>query len=472
MNMFSRSLRSFWVLPVLSFLLFMPRVKSVQAKTPEPQALNAAQAPVTETAMDRFAKPISLKKDEVTLKIGVESRYRLEYRDDFNLIDERYEDDAVNLFRNRLSADLKIKPPNSTRSYRFFAEGQAAHSFAENGLNKTNQFVNELDLRQLFVEIDRPFRDLPVTVKAGRQELAYGDERFVGPLNWTNTARVFDAVKAVYSPWAWLQLDAFFSQVVRNETNSPDKTVHDDNFYGLYAAYKKIKDHVIDSFLFIRNNQDESLAGERPGDRGDLREYTAGNRLKGKRGDVDYGTEYALQFGRRADDDIQAWAFHQELGYTFSKQRWMPRFYTEYNHASGDRNPSDGVFSTFDNLFPTNHNKYGLIDFVSLKNINDIMIGTSVKPHRKICAAAEFHWLFLDAKETGWYNASGTVFRTANPNADMQLGEEIDLYCTYAFNKYLSALIGYSHFFAGPFAQDTGGNDDANFFYTQLSLKI
>lgn len=470
--MLLRTTRAFQALTVFILLLLLAEARNVEAAAAKPQELNTAEAPLKETALDRLAKPIALKGDEVTLKVGMESRYRLEYRDDFNFTDASYEDDAVNLFRNRLNADLKIKPREGTRNYRFFAEGQTAHSFAENGLNKTNQFVNELDLRQLFVEIDRPWGDIPVLIKAGRQELVYGDERFVGPLNWTNTARVFDAVKAVYSPWPWLQLDAFFSQVVRNETNSPDKTVHDDNFYGLYAAYKKIKDHVIDSFLFIRNNQDESLAGERLGDRGDLLQYTAGNRFKGRKGPVDYGTEYALQFGRRANDDVQAWAFHQELGYTFSKQLWTPRFYTEYNHASGDRNPSDGVFSTFDNLFPTNHSKYGLMDFVSLKNINNIMLGLSVKPHKKIQAAAEFHWFFLDAKESGWYNASGGVVRSANPNADKQLGEELDLYSTYSINKYLSVLIGYSHFFSGPFAEDTGGHDDANFFYTQLSLKI
>jgi len=39
-------------------------------------------------------------------------------------------------------------------------------------------------------------------------------------------------------------------------------------------------------------------------------------------------------------------------------------------------------------------------------------------------------------------------------------------------SKYFSALIGCSHFCAGPFAEDTGGNDDANFFYTQLMLKV
>lgn len=86
--------------------------------------------------------------------------------------------------------------------------------------------------------------------------------------------------------------------------------------------------------------------------------------------------------------------------------------------------------------------------------------------------ASEFHCFFLDAKESPWFNASGAVFRSANANASIQLGEELDLYSTYVINKYLSALVGYSHFFAGPFAQDTGGDDGANFLYTQIALKL
>ncbi len=422
--------------------------------------------------LDDVAKPIQLKGDEITLKVGLESRYRFEYRDDFTLNDQRYEDDAVNLLRNRLNADLKIKLKDSSASYRFFAEGQAAQSFAQSEVNKTNLFVNQIDLRQLFIEINKPFKEIPIALKVGRQELAYGDERFVGPLNWTNTARVFDAVKVVYSPREWLQLDSFFANVVRNEKTVADKTVHSDDFYGLYLAYKKIKDHTIDTFLFIRNTTDPSLVSERAGVRGPLIEYTMGNRLKGKKGALDYGTEYALQFGRRAHDKIEAWAFHQELGYTFSKLSGTPRFYTEYNHASGDRDPSNGTVGTFDNLFPTNHNKYGLIDFMSLKNMNNILLGASVKPHKKVQLSSEFSWFFLDAKESPWFNASGAVFRAANVNASPHLGEEIDLVANYTINKYLSALIGYSHFFAGPFAKDTGRHDDANFFYTQLMLKV
>lgn len=431
----------------------------------------SARIPLVSELEETF-RPREFLNGEFKAKAGLESRYRFELRDDFNLNDAAYEDDAVNLFRNRLNLDLAYQPGKNGRTFRFFTEGQAAQSFAENGLNKSNLFVNQIDLRQLWAEMEKPVLEIPVSVKVGRQELAYGDERFVGPLNWTNTARVFDAVKVVYNPWQWFQLDVFFSKVVRVEPKRADKTVHSDHFYGIYGAYKKIKDHVIDTFLFIRNNRDESLAGERAGSRDPLKEYTAGNRFKGKKGPVDYGTEYAVQLGRRGHDEIEAWAFHQELGYTFSKQKGTPRIYTEYNHASGDRNPSDGVFSTFDNLFPTNHNKYGLIDFLPLKNMNDVMLGASVKPHTKVHLASEFHWFFLDAKESAWFNASGGTFRAANPAADTQLGEELDLYATYAVTKSLSALIGYSHFFAGPFAKDTGAHDDADFFYVQMLLKV
>ena len=92
----------------------------------------------------------------------------------------------------------------------------------------------------------------------------------MGPLNWTNTARVFDAVKLIYTPVEWLQIDAFGSRVVRNEPTTTDRSAQGDNFYGVYAAYKKIPDHVLDTFLFVRDVNDDSFLTETGGVRGDL----------------------------------------------------------------------------------------------------------------------------------------------------------------------------------------------------------
>ncbi|MBI4549863.1 MAG: alginate export family protein [Candidatus Omnitrophica bacterium] len=420
--------------------------------------------------VDQTFRPHFFGDGRFKMKIGGQSRYRYECRDDFNLNSTTYEDDSMHLLRNRLNLDVSYLSPEGAAPARFFAEGQEAHSFAKSDVNQTNGFVNELDLRQFYAELKSPVEELPLSAKIGRQVLSYGDERLVGGFEWSNVARVFDALKWVYAPNPQVQLDVFASRVVRVDTDQRDQTPHADNFYGIYLStkpFRKQMDQILDSFLFIRHNRDRSAAGERAGFRGELKEYTFGNRFKGKKWSWDYGTEYAVQLGSRAHDTIAAWAFHQELGHTFSKAFWTPRIYGEYNHASGDRNPTNGTFSTFDNLFPTNHNKYGYIDFISLKNVNDFMVGTSLKPHARLQCSADFHWFVLDAKESAWFNAGGGVFRAANPAASPHLGSELDLLATYQLTAHLGLMAGYSRFFAGPFAKDTGAHDDANFLYFQ-----
>lgn len=447
---------------VILFLLFAPAGFAAQ----QPEFLNDFDRKI-----DKLTTPRNYFDYRLKVKVGGQSRYRYEYRDDFNLNDRTYEDDHLHMLRNRLNLDMSYLTEAGANLARIFIEGQEAHTFAESNINQTAPlFENWIDLRQLFAEIKSPWKKAPVTLKVGRQELSYGDQRLVGPLDWTNTARVFDAIKTVFTLNPQVQLDLFASRVVEVEKEKWDQAQNGDNFFGIYLKtlpFKTSMDQELDTFLFIRNNRDSSVAGERTREFGELKQYTFGNRFKGKKNEWDYGTEYAVQLGSRSHDEIQAWAFHQEFGYTFLKAPWTPRIYTEYNHASGDRNPTDGKAQTFDHLFPTNHNKYGFIDFVGWRNMNDYMVGTSVKPHLRMLLSADFHWFLLDAKESAWFNAGGGVFRAANPNADPHLGQELDLLATYKLTNHLNLMLGYSHFFAGPFAEDTGASDDANFLYTQ-----
>ena len=294
----------------------------------------------------------------------------------------------------------------------------------------------------------------------------------MGAVDWSNVARVFEAVKVVYEPWQKFQLDLFISQPVRVDKEKADITVHHDHFYGIYSALKPFKDHVLDTFLFIRHDTDEGIRGERTGEFGPLKETTAGNRFKGKIKSFDYGTEYALQFGSRAHDHIAAWAFHQEAGYAFSPIFGTPRLYAEYNHASGDKNPADGRYGNFDNLFPTSHDKYGFMDFLSLRNMNDIRLGIGITPHPKLSFSTDFHWFFLDTNKSSWFNASQAVVRSSSPNAGKELGQELDLLLKWKISDPMDFLMGYSHFSPGAFAKDTGASDGADFFYVQPTVKF
>jgi hypothetical protein len=71
------------------------------------------------------------------------------------------------------------------------------------------------------------------------------------------------------------------------------------------------------------------------------------------------------------------------MGYTAPAIRYKPRFVLEYNYASGDGDSKDGKRGTFDQLYPTAHDKYGLADQVGWRNIHDARLGVEFKPRAK-----------------------------------------------------------------------------------------
>jgi len=457
-------LKKFLAVILVSILSVAGFASAEETKTP---AIASDVLSRFDQMLDDWAKMASIDRDQVKLKIGGEFRYRLERRDNFNFNHDTFEDDTLNLFRSRLNFDLTMGS-----YFRIFAQGQDAESVASSALDRSSAFVNRLDLHQLYAEMKSPWKEVPASVTVGRQELSYGDERFVGAFNWSNVARVFDAVKIVFQPIGWFRLDTWFAQVVPVNRGQADSANHNDNFYGIYNSIKPIKDHIFDTFLFIRHNRNRSLVGEQPGERGQLKEITVGNRFKGKKWNLDYGIEWAVQGGSRAHDDIKAWAWHNEIGYTIPKVPWSPRPNFEYNHGSGDHDPTDGEFESFDNLYPTNHPYYGYMDFFSLRNMNDVKAGFDLKPASKLKLSCDYHWFFLDTNQSAWFNASQNVIRARSPNASTTVGQEIDLLANWQMTNHLSLLVGFSHFHAGAFVKDTGVADDANFFYVQPTFKF
>lgn len=414
------------------------------------------------------AKPCWASENDASARMEGEVRYRLEMRNNFTFNDGSYEDDAIHLIRTRLGIGWDATPQN----LHLFVQGQDAQSFAQSSLNQGTGFVNRLDLRQLYAEWTPVKAEGPVIFKVGRQELAYGDERFVGAFNWSNVARVFDAAKVRWVPAKNLWIDAWASQVVLIDRVKADSADHGQDFYGLYAGWKPMAEHLLDSFLLVRHDRDNELRGEVTSHRGQLKEATVGNRFKGKRGGLDYGLEWAYQFGSRAHEEILAWALHTKAGYTFGRCPWKPRVGLEFNHGSGDGDSSDGEVNNFSNLFPTNHIHYGYMDFASLRNMNNLRFSVETQPHGKWRMELSYHAFFLDSNKSAWFNAGEAVIRPATPGASRTVGQEIDLLANWKVSKQVGLLAGYSHFFAGPFVDDSGADDDADFFYLQTTLKF
>jgi hypothetical protein len=350
------------------------------------------------------------------------------------------------------------------------------------------------NLHQAYLEIGDP-KEFPLVLKVGRQELVYGDQRLIGNFDWNNFGRTFDAVKLSLVQPHW-QLDLFASSVVVVQRDRFDKSdLFDGNnndrdqiFSGLYFTAKDLSFGTVDLYsLWLSessgtvSNQQSSVATTRPLTGATSKESsfgTFGGRVFGdpaKLNGWEFNVEGAYQAGTVRGLDLSAFAVHAGAGYNF-KLPWNPRLFVEYNYASGDSNPKDGGDQTFQNLFPTNHGLYGIMDNFSWQNLSSPAISLTVTPIKNVTFKALFYGFWLANTNDSWYRANGlTTERPLNAAAEKAssfCGTELDLIANWKVNQHLSFEAGYSHFFAGTYLENTGIADDANFGYGMVKIKF
>jgi len=359
-----------------------------------------------------------------------------------------------------------------------------------------------IDLHQAFVTVGN-HKEFPLSLKVGRQELSYGEERIIGAFAWNNIGRVFDAAKLRWQN-EWFGADFFVSRPVIPEDGRFNVENDYDWFSGVYATSAKIPKNTLEVYFLARNTSDKAAAAEpspqfpQPSAR-DI--YTLGFRLKSKPGELgnwDYTVESAGQLGDYRDPrpgaltpkgrlGHQAFMGVVQAGYTFSSASPKPRLGLEYSYASGDSNPFDGKHETFENLFPTNHKFYGYMDFICLQNIQDVRGILQVQPHPRMSLAVEGHGFWLANTHDSFYNVGGVARGGTgttpgngygvNGNYSSFVGSEVDLIAGYALNRFTQLEAGYGHFFRGDyieqsFSNPAFGSRDADYVYAQATISF
>ncbi len=425
-----------------------------------------------------------------TLCFDVQERMRFEIRSDnfdFNSGTNSPTDGDWLLQRFRIGLLWKPEP-----WLKFYVQGQDSREIGSDRSKTPGTMGSEgddtFDLRQAYIEVGGT-KDMPLSLKLGRQTLIYGDERLVGSFDWNNFGRTFDAAKVVYKNPKF-QLDLFTSSVVvieRDRFNQSDLFNGNENhrgmiFSGVYLTTDQMPFGTADLYGFWLSQSSGNVSNQEAsvsfkpltGDTLAAQHSsfgTIGSRLKGdpkKLHGWEFELEGAYQNGQVNDLNLNAWAIHGGVGYNFDAP-WKPRLWAEYNYASGDRNPNDGNSETFQNLFPTNHKFYGFMDVFSWQNMHNPMISLRVTPLKTVTAQLDYHAFWLASTDDFWYRANGlATVRPLTPAARAAsnfAGQEIDFTVTWTPYKWLQFQAGYSHFFAGDYLRDTGTQDDADFGY-------
>ena len=458
------SMRTHMSLPLAFFLCISMLPVRAQAQT-NPNSSTAHNPSASESYDPSWLFPVA-KLDEVLprwLHIGGEYRDRLEgpvgtgfaNTSDFYVLD-----------RLRLKVAIQHKD-----WLKFYGEVQDSRIFFNHHIPNANPFEDSWTLWQGYAQVGSATSGW-VDALAGRQVLLFGDERIIGPSNWLNVGRTFDVARIdIHHPG--YEVSVFASSVVPGSNTDLHNVIPGNNLYGIYASFKNIIPRATFEPYVLWHLAPANFGLPETVGRGHLNEVTIGLHVKGTLpADFDYDTEFDGQTGSLGVSSIGAWAGYAGIGKTFLKVAAAPRVFIEGNYASGTKNPAGHDWNTFDQLYPSNHDKFGFTDQVGRRNLVQYRVGVeeTVGTKWKFKQAFEGYW--LATSNDNFYGSSGAIAVAAHPGASRHIGNEIDLVAEYQFNKGLNFGFGYAQLFAGQFLKTTTAGHDYRYPYAYVEYNF
>jgi len=338
--------------------------------------------------------------------------------------------DHATLLRTRLGALATLAP--TTRA---FIQVSDSRAFGEEQHTLTDASADRFDLHQGYLE----WSPGAVRVRAGRQELAFADERLIGPVGWANVSRAFDGVRVTWTrPRGTVDL---FGAVLderaallatgldprQNSLAASDRAV-----VGAWATSKSF-----DLFLILDRNATEGAVSE-------INRATFGGYVRRTLGALSARGTFAWQAGRQLAangqrQDLAAFLASAAATYGF-RGALKPAIGIQLDYLSGDDSPGDRRYRAFNTLYATNHPFYGLMDlFLSFPGQTgglgfvDLMARGSATP-RAWTLRADLHQFRL--AETG-------------PTGSRTIGVELDLTAARRVTRGFDIQLGYSRFSPG-----------------------
>lgn len=379
------------------------------------------------------------------LRFEAEERFRSEeYR---NGSFKQRNDDSYLLNRFRLQMELHLNPWS-----KLVAQVQDARPFFENlPIGPPNE--NRWDLKMAYIELGDPERHW-LSIRVGRQLMNYNNT-LIANSEWRNQGRSYDAAVANVRTGRY-RLGIFAASAVIPLSLGISHHQEGNNIYGLYGRVDNlVSNSSLEPFVLWRVQPKatvEAAVSSKTGKQ-DMKGY--GLRLKGKvEESLNYSVEAMREVGNVGPEGIRAWAATGGLSYEFASARARPRLFAQYDFASGNNDPSSGTHRTFDTVYPTSHDRFGILDLFGWQNIQAVRGGGTVTPHRRWTVTAQYLDFWLACANDAVYNSSGAMIGSDLGKGGTHIGKEADVYSWYELNRHLNIGAGYGWFGAGQFLSD------------------
>jgi hypothetical protein len=314
------------------------------------------------------------------------------------------------------------------------------------GADELSSFSNEVDVRQAWLQLGDTEGSL--SLRAGRQELAFGDERLLGADGyWDNLGRTFDAARLNLRHGRWT-VASFAALVNTPRHNRWDTTRADESLYGVYASFRHDAGVVEPYLLYSLRAANDDCGGH------DFRTY--GVRAAGDApANLDYNVEVAVQSGVAHSERVRAWSGHWEAGYRLTGGDRAPRLALEYNYASGDADANDGRRGTFYDLYPAGYNKYGMTDPFAARNLRNLAADFEWELTGKWTLHGGLRRFWLATTKDSLYT-TGEDFLVCNRQAtNSTVGAQALASADYQVSARMRLHAGIARFLPGPYLQQS-----------------
>lgn len=374
------------------------------------------------------------------VKIAPSADVRLRY--------EHVEQDGVP--RDADAVTLRVRPgvTASWHGWSALVEGEGVLALAtgyNDGTNGRTQYPLVVDPENL--ELNRAQLHYAgkdgLALTAGRQLLAFADERFVGPAAWRQSEQTFDAVRVQWGKPTGLSADVAYSWNVRtvngrNGTGARPRAIGGDNVFAVVGYARKVG--TLSGFAYLVDQDDAAVQGFR------LSSQTYGVRFAGKTAlghDVTLG--YTASVARQSDwrrnpNDYAAtyWLGEASLGFKALSAT------AGFEVLGADHGPRGGVALTSVQTPLASYFKFngwaGKFGVTPPNGLHDLY-GT-----------LGYGWKTVGPLDSITLGATGHRF--TSDRLDQHYGDELDVIAA-ARRKHYTLSARYAHYRADAFATDT-----------------
>lgn len=339
--------------------------------------------------------------------------------------------------------------------FRFFGELSSSLENGRTGGPRPIIDEDKLDVHQGFLDVLLLKRadGSSLTMRVGRQEMAFGSGRLIALREGPNVPLSFDGIRISWRQRAWL-VDGFATRPVQNKPGLfDDPPEHDFGFWGIYASHPLAPGRGKPAIDFYYLGLDRRHAVFNQG-AGREQRQTLGARFWGQHSAWSYDTEAMYQFGKFGSGTINAWRAAADIGRVFLSLPFHPRPGLAADIASGDHNPADPDLQTFNALFQSGTYS-GRAQILGPNNAIRLEPSLGLSFFETITLSAGWGFFWRESANDALYGIPGNIIVPGNGVKNRYEGSRPIAQLDWQITRHLSAHGNYIYVFNASFEEQS-----------------